>query len=146
MKTSNIIGGTLTILIAALFFYQTYSFPHSSIQLTGPEFMPRVYCMIMIILGVILIISSIKQGEDIEEKQSMIYSIIAMAITGVYVFMIPISGFYLTTAVLLIVLLLFAKVRSIVTLLSVPAGVLLFIFFFFERMLNVNVPLGSLFS
>ena len=147
MKKPNYIIALLIIIVAGFFYSQTFDFPQLDNQLIGADFMPRVYCILLIILGCILLIQTYRDKDDTEEEEStMKYSIGAMLFVILYVIVIPYIGFYISTFLLVLGLLLFSKVKNKIYLIAIPVGTSLFIYVFFQILLKVSIPMGTLFS
>lgn len=147
MKKPNFISAVLIILFAGFFYAQTFDFPQLDNQLIGAEFMPRFYCILLIILGGILLFQrSTEKDEGDQEESTMKYSIGAMGLVILYVIIIPFVGFYLSTILMVLGLLLFSKVKNKIVLVAIPVGTSLFIYVFFQILLKVSIPVGSLFS
>ena len=147
MKKPNYIIALLIIIVAGFFYSQTFDFPQLDNQLIGADFMPRVYCIFLIILGCILLIQTYRDKDDTDEQEStMKYSIGAMLFVILYVIVIPYIGFYISTFLLVLGLLLFSKVKNKIYLIAIPVGTSLFIYVFFQILLKVSIPMGTLFS
>ncbi|MFC7062424.1 tripartite tricarboxylate transporter TctB family protein [Halobacillus seohaensis] len=146
MNRPNLFIGVILIIGCSIYFYETISFPSSELQMTSAAFIPRVYCIIMLILSAFLIASSFKGEEEGESKPSFLYSFIAIGLTVIYVALIPFIGFFITTLLFIVSLLVFAKVKSYIILSSVPIGTLAFIYIFFVKILNVSLPVGIVFQ
>lgn len=147
MKNANSISGLIVIIIAGFFYALTFDFPDSSNQAVGAEFMPRVYCIFLFVLGAMLIFQGVREkSHPTQEEDTFKYSAITMLLVLVYLIIIPFIGFYISTFLLILSLLLFSKVKSWIVLISIPVGTNLFILIFFQNFLNVSIPMGSLFS
>ncbi|WP_223634619.1 tripartite tricarboxylate transporter TctB family protein [Planococcus sp. 4-30] len=147
MKKPNYISGLIIIIIAGFFYSQTFDFPQLDSQLIGADFMPRVYCIMLILLGCILLIQTYRDKEEADEQENtMKYSIGAMFFVILYVIVIPYIGFYISTFLLVLGLLLFSKVKNKILLIAIPVGTSLFIYVFFQILLKVSIPMGTLFS
>lgn len=147
MKKPNFISAVLIILFAGFFYAQTFEFPQLDNQLIGAEFMPRFYCILLIILAGILLFQSFRdKAEDVEEENTMKYSMGAMGFVILYVIIIPFIGFYISTVLMVLGLLLFSKVKNKIVLIAIPIGTSVFIYVFFQILLKVSIPVGTLFS
>jgi putative tricarboxylic transport membrane protein len=147
VKIPNIVISIILIIVAGVFYSLTFQFPKMAMQDTGPAFMPRIYCGILIILGIILFIQGIKTKTTNNTAEStMKFALTSMGFILVYLVIIPVIGFYLSTVIIVFGLLLFSKVRNKIVLVSVSLGTALFVYVFFGKLLKVSIPLGSLFS
>ncbi|NEU30191.1 tripartite tricarboxylate transporter TctB family protein [bacterium LRH843] len=145
MKKVNMYSGLVVILIAAIFYSMTLSFPVQAVEETGPAFIPRIYSGILIFLGILLVIQSLREKNELERVNMMTISLV-IGLVFVYVFFIQFIGFYIATFLFLVTFLWFMKVRKMAVLLGVPISVMLVVFIFFQKILVVPIPLGSLFS
>lgn len=146
MRIQNMIFGIIIIVLGGFFYALTFDFPKLSADAPGPAFMPRVYCGLLIIFGLIVFIRGIldKRKEE-EQEKTFRYAIASMGIVLLYIIVMPFIGFNISTFFLVLFLLLFSKVRSKLILISIPIGTVLFIFIVFVKLLKVSIPTGSLF-
>lgn len=150
MKNGKIIGSIIFFIISGLFFVLTYGFPTGQSNELGPSFMPRMYASFLFFLSIILLFQGIKENST-NKKSEPIYKNIAlvaliMFLFVVYVFLIPYLGFYLVSIAFMVVFLKITQVKNLFKILLVSGATNLFIFIFFQKMLHVPVPVGSLFS
>jgi len=146
MRIPNMICGISILLLGSLFYALTFDFPQLNANDPGPAFMPRIYCGLLILFGLIIFIQGILDKSKKEEKENTFrYAFASMGIVLLYIIVMPFIGFNISTFFLVLILLLFSKVRSKVILISIPIGTVLFIFIIFEKLLKVSIPTGSLF-
>lgn len=150
LKVANISSGIVSIAIGGFFYFMTFGFPAIETDILGPAFLPRFYCILLILFGLILVIQAAVKKEAEEknaEKRSntYIYGLSAIGIVFLYILFLPYVGFYISTVLAMLALLYFSKIRKLLVLVSVPLGVILFIYVIFEILLKVPVPTGSLF-
>lgn len=139
--------GVIVIIIAGFFYAMTFDFPNLNTNDTGPAFLPRIYCGLLVLFGVILFIQGMRDKKEQEEKEKTLgYALASMGIVLVYIIVMPIIGFYIATVLMILGLLMFSKVRSKVILVTIPLGTVLFIFIVFVKLLKVSIPVGTLFS
>ncbi|SEH41852.1 Tripartite tricarboxylate transporter TctB family protein [Halobacillus karajensis] len=147
MNRPNLFIGVILIIGCSIYFYETMSFPSSDLQMTSPAFIPRVYCILLFILSAFLIAGSFKREEGGGgSRPPFLHSLMAMGMTSLYIIAIPFLGFYITTVLFIVALLYFAKVKNYAVLTSIPIGTLAFLYLFFVKVLNVGLPVGSLFQ
>lgn len=152
LKNEKIIGSLIFIVFAGLFFILTFDFPTvGQPKDVGPGFMPKVYASFLVFFSLILLFQGIKEKTKKENESDPLYQnmkivVGTMILTIIYVFLIPYLGFYLISIIFMIIFLKFTKVKSVWTIIFVSLGTNLFIFTFFEKLLNVPVPTGLLFS
>ena len=129
--------------VAAFFVLMSFTFPPGTETETGPAFIPRIYGGLLFALGFALAAKSLRgRGEAAAEagRLSVKNVVIGLALFTAYVIMIPILGFYLMTLIMVAALLRLGRGRSPVLLIAVPAGVALFIYLFFEKLMSVPMP------
>lgn len=152
LKNEKIIGSLIFFVFAGLFFILTLDFPTiGQPKDVGPAFMPKVYASFLVFFSIILLIQGIRERLKKENDSEPLYENMAvvvgtMILTIIFVFLIPYLGFYLISIIFMMIFLKFTKVKSVWTIVFVSLGTNLFIFTFFEKMLNVPVPTGLLFS
>lgn len=147
MKRAELIISIIGLLVAGSFYYFTFDFPKLKMQETGPAFMPRIYCGLLLFLSMVLLVQTIiKKGKEEGKENTLPYAIASMGFILVYIVLIPFIGFYISTLLVVFGLLFFQKVRNKWALIAVPLCTAFFVFIFFEKLLKVSIPLGSLFS
>ncbi len=146
---ATILSSVLIIVTSLFFFFNTLGFKKLASQIIGPEFMPRLYAFLLIGLSIILIIQSYMKNEGKDRETSgrgyFKYSIITMLFLGAYIIIIPIIGFYISTIIFVVSMLLFSRVRNKIVLAVIPVATSIFIYVFFSILLNVNMPSGFIF-
>jgi len=141
MKRANIIISLLVIVFGLVAYWYTSDFPGSSGSETGPGFMPKIFIIIIIILGISLLIKSIffeNEKATLYKKRIAIFILLFI----IYNILIPILGFYVTSILFLISLLWMNNIKKLVYFFFVPLGVVTFIFIFFQTLLKVPLPTG----
>lgn len=149
MRIPNLSIGIVVIGIGIFFITNTLEFPELTLEPMGPAFMPRLYSILLIFLGLILAIKALREKKNQENtsvENNMKYVLLSMLIVLIYVLLIPYLGFYVSTLVFCFVFLVFSKVNNKIVLVSVPIGTISLIYIFFDKILKVAIPLGSLFS
>lgn len=146
----NVISGLVSLILGGLFYILTYGFPDIETDILGPGFLPKLYSILLVIFGLILIINAIvKRKSEINEvkstNHSFLYGLASMLIVFVYILVLPYIGFYISTILVMLALLYFLKVRNYIILFSVSLGTVIFLFTIFEKLLKVPIPSGSLF-
>lgn len=144
MKTPNIIISIISIIFGVLVYVFTLDFPQLTGSDSGPAFMPRIYAIFIMIFGISLLVKSIffsNEEANPISKKVLIYILMFI----IYICLIPLIGVYGSTVLFLVFMLWFSQVRRLVVLIAVPAGAVLFIFLFFQQLLNVPIPGGLLY-
>lgn len=145
MKRADLISSIIVMAVAIFFFYQTFAFPDTGADSeTGPEFIPRIFSTLLMILGIILFIKSFTTKEEAPTTKVKMIAL-TIGILFVYMLLINFLGFYSSTILFVLVLLLITNIRKIALLITVPISIALFIFVFFENLLTVPIPTGILF-
>lgn len=144
MKTKDLIASIIVMAMAGFFYYKTFSFPSLAMQETGPAFIPRIYCVALMLLGVILFISALRRAKDTSKKNHEATNrvLIMIGLMILYVFLIPNVGFYLTTLCLVFLFLWLSKIRKKVVLIATPIGAIVFVYLVFHVFLSVQLPRG----
>ena len=151
MKNEKVIASIIFFIISGLFFVLTLDFPTGGQSHdVGAAFMPKVYAGFLFLFSLILLIQGIKENIKKDESEPMYQNIALvvgiMLLTIVYVLLIPYLGFYLVSVAFMILFLKLTKTTSLKIIFLVPVGANLFIFIFFQKMLHVPVPIGTLFT
>src|SRR5699024_11485902 len=98
--------------------------------------MPRVYCILLIFLGFILLIQGYRdKSENDDKKGTIIHSLGAMITVVLYIIAIPYIGFYLGTFLMVLGMLIFTKIVNKFVLFLVPLGAAVFVYVAFEKLL-----------
>jgi len=152
LKNEKVIGSVIFLIISGLFFVLSMDFPTVAVTTdVGPAFMPRMYTVFLALLSIVLLIQGIKEKIKKEKYSITNYEniglvLIIMALTVVYVFLIPYLGFYLVSLIFIITFLFISRVKKLWTILFVSIFTNVFVFVFFEKLLAVPIPVGMLFS
>ena len=149
--------GVILFVLSTVSFLQIYRILHKE---SGEEygFSPATFPMItigsIILLSIGLLISSwfklrtnkkeIEVAERLTSAQVKQISMILLLMV-VYIYMINFLGFYTSTIVTNIVILLILKVKSWIKMLASSAILVVCIYLFFEKGMNLVFPRGWLF-
>lgn len=146
MKVAHMISSLIAIGIAVFFYLMTYQFEEITVQDTGPAFLPRIYAGCLAILSLILLIKSLKSKEQTKKESNFKLVFTSMLLVTILIALIPLLGFFLITPIIVFVFLKIFREKNIYTLIGLPIGVVLFIFFVFEKALSVPIPKGVIFQ
>ena len=145
----NIVFSIIIILLSLFFFYETFNFQITNPRDIGPAFLPRVYSLILLSLGVILLVNKIKKYKTKTIKQQDVRkfnkAILAMFLLFIYILITPYLGFYLGTPIIILTFLWVTGIRNLIILLGVPIGITLLIYLLFYQLLGIPIPTGDLF-
>lgn len=145
MRRNDLIGSVILIIFAVAVYILTTQFPIVPAMDTGPAFFPKLLSFLLLVLGIILFVQSVKKGIPEEQQKSMKKSLVTMLVVLFYLLGISYIGFFIATPIFVFVLLLYYGIRKKTILLSIPLGVLLFNYFFFEKILAIPLPRGIIF-
>ena len=143
MKKTDIGVVAFFYLVSAYFYSQTVKLPGSS--QTYPRFTVVLVFGLTTLYLIQMIVRAVKNGsesgaEDFKDFQPLQF-FFCFAATIVYLVLINYFGFYIATAIFMIVTLLFLRVKPLATLISV-AVIMALIYFAFQKFLGVRLPVG----
>jgi putative tricarboxylic transport membrane protein len=142
-KSANLMASVIVIFFAGFFYYQANQLPSTNINEFGPALMPKIYSVILLILGIFLLFQSLRlKRERVKTGKSVL---ITMGVLILTVFLIPILGFYLVAWLFLILFFWITKQRTRKILIAIPLSTIIIIYLFFERLLSVPIPKGMFF-
>lgn len=151
-KTRPYVGQLMVItgilVIAALFFILTFSFKTSKMA-TGAtaRTMPRTWCAALIPVGLLCYISILKGDTKPDEpfgRWKFVLGVIAAVFISVFLF--AYIGYYLSSAIFLVLLMLLLHERNPITLIAVPVVWDLIAYFVFAKFLYISLPIGAIFE
>lgn len=144
MKKSNIFVSIIIILIGIATLIEVKSFPQGQNNVVGPGFFPGIIAAILIILGIILFIQSIriKKDEDIkvnlfDSENKLAY--IIMGITLIYLIAINYIGFLISSIIYLTTLITLYGGKNKLKSLIASSVISSAIYFVFNILLNVPI-------
>lgn len=144
MKKSNIFVSIIIILIGIATLIEVKMFPQGQSNVVGPGFFPGIIAAILIILGIILFIQSIRIKKDEDIKVNLFNSenklaYIIMGITLIYLIAINYIGFLISSIIYLTTLITLYgeknKLKSLVASSIISSA----IYFVFNILLNVPI-------
>lgn len=148
MKRNDIIAGAIFIALGLFIFTQTYNFPSLEKGHPGPDLFPNLLALLFIVFGSVLIfkarkLSSEKADSSTSTPKKISNAFFVLAIVGIYVLVVNIIGFLITSALLLFLLM---KKLGVSLLKSSIASIIitLFINLLFSKILRVPLPYGIL--
>lgn len=151
MKKANIIIACILIAFCVFFAVLTARLPDRNLPNTlGIDFMPWVLLIILFCLSVMMLITNIL-GKSLEKKDA---TITLREVSGVffltlivygYVQAMSLFGFLIITPVFIAVLMFFTGSRKWKELIAVSVLSTVGIYFFFQKIFQVQLPGGSLF-
>jgi putative tricarboxylic transport membrane protein len=153
----DMVIGVILLILSTVSFILIYNGLHKELRGEhglSPATFPLVAMGSIIILSILLFASSLSKlrhkKEEIEVTERLNRSqlkqiSIILLITVFYIYMINLLGFYISTIFINIVILLILKVRNWIKMLAYSAILVVCIFLFFEKGMNLMFPRGWLF-
>ena len=145
MKIGNITMASFFIILSSVFFIQSLSYGAGSGGDTGAGFLPRAVSIIIIALSIVIIVKTLMENDTtvlIDEYLKKSFIIIFISI--VYIFLMSILGFTITTPIFLSILFFMTGERNKVKLVSFAVGLTALTYCAFRIGLNVRLPVSFL--
>jgi hypothetical protein len=112
VRNRDLVFGSATLVLAALYYALTITIPRSDLaDPVGPQGLPKTYAVVLAVLSIVLIARSIKRPANpeptnpespIPNPQSPIPRVIGMLLIGVaYIVVLPWLGYLLSVAALI---------------------------------------------
>ncbi|MCC8060569.1 MAG: tripartite tricarboxylate transporter TctB family protein [Clostridiales bacterium] len=152
-KTRPFCGQLLVLsaicLMAALFFILTFSFKVSKMA-TGASAatMPRAWVVCLIPVAILCFVSILGKSGVPDAPFGANWKRVIIVIVAIFVdvFLFKYIGYYVSSAVFLIFLMLLMGERRLACLAAVPVGWCVFTYFVFAKFLFISLPTGSLWA
>ncbi|MEF3331412.1 tripartite tricarboxylate transporter TctB family protein [Oceanobacillus oncorhynchi] len=156
----DLITGIILLAISIVMFIGSLNMEALTEGAVGSDFMPKVIAILIAVMSIPVIVSGFKSGEidktdeeapaaEVKEgtdnKNSFIYLILTIILLFVYLFLIPILGFLITTAAYLIIqMLLFSKwtIKNALLYGVISIVTSSVIYFVFRNVFYVMLPAG----
>ena len=167
MRRADVAFGTVVVVVAAAVLVMAWQMPFYLNNVPGPGFLPRIVASILLLLGVILVIQSLRpvipevravgavtpieakthgKPEPVEKTQDFFPKRTVAVFLG-YVVSVPlfaVIGFVLTGMLLMAYLLLYVEKRrhyaAYIAIVAVPIA----IYLLFVQVLSIELPNGLL--
>lgn len=122
----------------------------TQISSTEDAVYPRFVNVWIAICGILLILKSWKSTEKIilyesKDEKGIIRVVATVLIFLIYIFMIDFLGFFISSFIFIIILMLSFGVRQWIKLISVPIILLFFLYFLIKKILFFPLPEGIFF-
>jgi tripartite-type tricarboxylate transporter receptor subunit TctC len=148
------INGTISILtvtgiLAITFYYISSFFPAPRAGLfVGAATVPKVWSIFLFTVSIIgLILYYRNPKNEITKKSKNVRSVVILSfLILIYISLISLIGFFISTGLFLIASMLIMKYRNYLNIILITAIVLLFMYFVFIRILMVPLPIGNIFQ
>lgn len=162
-KYSDVYAGGFLLVLSIVMFISTFSIQALTDSRVGADFMPKIIAVLIAILSIFIIVNGFRRKDEIvrdeqevsslenevesKNDKSYLLVIISVALMFIYLFLIPILGFLIsTTAFLLIQMLLFSewKAKNIILYLIISIITSTLIYYLFRNVFYVMLPSGIL--
>lgn len=162
-KYSDVYAGGFLLVLSIVMFISTFSIQALTDSRVGADFMPKIIAVLIAILSIFIIVNGFRRKDEIvrdeqevsslenevesKNDKSYLLVIISVALMFIYLFLIPILGFLIsTTAFLLIQMLLFSewKAKNIILYLIISIIASTLIYYLFRNVFYVMLPSGIL--
>jgi len=134
----------LSILYMGILFYIiTFSFRVPMFSGTPAYLIPRIWFFALLPSVAVALFPIFTGKEDKDPKWGnvrLVGIVLTTLVVGIGLF--PYIGYYISSAVMIVLLMWILGSRSKVELISVPVGWVAFSYFVFARLLNVRLPVG----
>lgn len=146
MKKYGLITSAVVACVAGVFYYLALQFPVSELDDLGPAFWPKILCVALIGLSVLLAVESfMKYGkEDITVQflatawQKTTWK--AVGILAIFVVLIKLLGFYPAALLFLPAILWLFGERNKKVILIMDIGIIIAVYIIFSILLRVQLP------
>jgi len=150
MKTADIYGGIIGILIGVLAIWEGSKMPTDVVMKIGPSFFPNILAGFLILFSVILLINALK-GRSKGTVEPMRLSdkgvqrgLITLGATIAFCAVLEPLGFIPTAIIFLVFMMLVMGKRSVLATVIAPPLVTVSIWLIFEKVLYLSLPPGVL--
>ncbi|MBO7048862.1 MAG: tripartite tricarboxylate transporter TctB family protein [Spirochaetia bacterium] len=137
-------------LITLLFYLLTFSLRVSKIAAEAgatPRTMPRLWAFLMVFVSAGAAYAILKSSRKPDEKfDRWVFALLVGAGSIFSVIMFNIIGYYLSSAIFILVVMLAMGERNRLQLVLVPLAWCVFTYFVFYKLLYISLPFGSLFT
>ena len=136
------------LLMGILFYIITFSFKVSKFS-TGAtaRTMPQFWVILLVPISIATFFAIIGKN-SVPDKKFNRWKLVIMTILLVVasVMLFDYIGYYVSSAVFLVLLMLLMEERRPAMLISVPVGWVVFTYFVFQKLLFISLPVGKLFE
>ena len=134
--------------VFAVFYLVTFTFPVPRgilADITPGSYIPRLWFYSLLPVIVLVLIPIFRGKEDVDPKWGNLRLLgIVLGVLVISISMFNFIGYYIASAVFIVVTMWLLGSRNKVELVAVPAGWILFSYFVFAQLLSVRLPIGSL--
>jgi putative tricarboxylic transport membrane protein len=150
MKTADIYGGIIGILIGVFALWEGHKMPVDVVMGIGPSFFPNFLAGFLTLFSAILLINALRgQSKGAVEPlrlsdKGVQRGLITLGATFVFCVVLEPLGFILTSIVFLVFMIAMLGKRGPVALIVAPPLISFSIWLVFEKGLNLSLPSGLL--
>ena len=147
--------GSCLLLFSITFYLLTYHFSGFPLEKVtgdvGPRFFPRLFLAALAFESICLILSSAKSLQKLSNVQELQIKhfhglpFIMLAAFMLYIGLTFLAGYILATIAFMILSIYLLGVRNVWQLVIIPPGIALATYFLFQVILDVYLPMGSIF-
>ncbi|WP_069870234.1 tripartite tricarboxylate transporter TctB family protein [Fusibacter sp. 3D3] len=151
MKKNDFAMGIIGLILSSYVFFTARLFPESPSTLVGPSYFPIILSLGLFALCIILIIQSLvskteDKTESIDLKSpGIMRSFASFLATIVYVSLLQILGFMISSVLYLFFLMLLLKNKEYVKMSIISVVVSVAVYFIFKSVLHITLPTGIFF-
>ena len=159
-KVKDCLSGLLAIVFSVVFFVETFNIKSLGYSVIGASFFPKLFCILMFCIGLVLFISNIKEtvvyiksinfNKD-ELKKRFLKSkrlILSMLFVIVYLYTIDKIGFVVSSSVYLFlqIVLLTPEIskKKVLVFFIISVSISVVVFAIFTFLLKISLPSGIL--
>ncbi|WP_310192989.1 tripartite tricarboxylate transporter TctB family protein [Neobacillus niacini] len=140
-------AGIVVFLIAAVFLVQSFQFSYKSELGPGPGFSPVWLSGILVVLSILYFLESVSgknagSGEEWPKGQALKNILFILACLAVFLILVSFTGFVVSGSIFLFLLLF--KAYKWYTSLLISIGVSIILFWLFDGVLGVSLPVNGL--
>jgi putative tricarboxylic transport membrane protein len=150
MRKSDLIGGGIFVSLGIFILLWTLGFPTLDKDHPGPALFPRILAALFIFFGGIVFYRGWKDGkgeaeseEEASLPQNYFNPIFVLILVGIYIGLSQVLGFYITSTLVLFLMMLKLQVPYLRSIL-ISVLLTLFVNFMFSKLLRVPLPIGFL--
>lgn len=135
-------------LFFLLFFLMTFAFKvRKTMVHTTAATIPRAWIYLMIPVAIMIVTSILNGKSGTDEPFGRWQLTLGIALAAfVSVFLFETIGYYLSSALFLVLMMFLLRERKVAVLVGVPVGWVLFTYLVFAKLLYITLPTGSLWA
>jgi len=141
----NLISGLVVTGLGIIFLILSFGISTNSNDIFNASFMPKIYTILIILFGILIIINSFKNKINNQTVKEYKGPIMTMLLVIIYIMAIPLIGYYLSTIIMIFTFLFIVKFKNRFLLILTPFIASGLVYVIFEMLLKVPIPTGSLF-